>query len=68
MEDQAIIALFWERDQEAIRQTEARYGKRLLRLSCSILDSREDAEESVNDTYWKAWDTIPPQRPKYFFD
>ena len=67
MEDQAIIALFWERDQEAIRQTEARYGKRLLRLSCSILDSREDAEESVNDTYWKVWDTIPPQRPKYFF-
>ncbi len=67
MEDEAIIALFWKRDQEAIRQTDLQYGRRLQRLSRSILNDEEDAKESVNDTYWKAWDTIPPQKPNYFF-
>lgn len=67
MEDKAIIALFWKRDQEAIRQTDLQYGQRLQRLSHSILNNQEDAKETVNDTYWKAWDTIPPQRPNYFF-
>lgn len=54
MEDEAIIALFWNRDQEAIRQTDLQYGRRLQRLSRSILNDEEDAKESVNDTYWKA--------------
>lgn len=67
MEDEGIISLFWKRDEEAIRQTDLRYGKRLEGLSYSILRNQEDAKESVNDTYWKAWDTIPPQRPAYFF-
>ena len=67
MEDSAIIQLYWDRDEAAIRETEKAYGKRLQGLSQHILDSREDARECVNDTYLKTWETIPPQRPSFFF-
>lgn len=67
MEDDKIIRLFWKRDQRAIRETEASYGARLFRLASGILRNHEDAEESVNDTYLKAWNSIPPQKPRYFF-
>lgn len=67
MEDGQIIDLYFSRDEEAIRQTEAAYGGKLYNLSYRILWNREDAEESVSDTYMKAWDTIPPQRPVHFF-
>ena len=67
MDDHAIIELYWDRDEAAIRETEKAYGKRLQDLSCRILDSREDARECVNDTYLKTWETIPPQRPGFFF-
>lgn len=67
MGDAEIIDLFWNRDQNAIRETEYAYGAKLHRLSMGILSSNEDAEESVNDTYLKAWETIPPRRPEYFF-
>lgn len=67
MEDSKIIELFFSRDENAIVQTEASYGRRLLVLADNIVQSREDAEESVNDTYLKAWDTIPPQKPNHFF-
>lgn len=67
MKDRAIIELYWERDESAIRETDAAYGDRLQDLSVHILDSREDARECVNDTYWKTWETIPPQRPNHFF-
>ena len=64
MEDDKIIDLFWTRDQTAIEETGIKYGSRLQRLAMKILYSREDAEESVNDTYLSAWNTIPPQEPK----
>ena len=67
MEDSKIIELFFARSEEAIRQTELAYGKRLLVLADNILRSREDADECVNDTYLKAWDTIPPTKPRHFF-
>ena len=67
MEDRAIIELYWKRDETAIRETDAAYGDRLQDLSRHILDSREDARECVNDTYLKTWETIPPQRPNFFF-
>lgn len=67
MEDSAIIQLYWDRDEAAIRETDAVYGQRLQGLSQHILDSREDARECVNDTYLKTWETIPPQRPSFFF-
>ena len=67
MEDSQIIDLFWARDEQAIRETDAAYGRKLHVLADKIVCSHEDAEESVSDTYMKAWNTIPPQRPSYFF-
>ena len=67
MEDEKIIELFFARSEEAIRQTDIVYGKRLLNLSENIAKNEQDAQECVNDTYLRTWDTIPPQKPKYFF-
>ena len=67
MTDSQIIALFWERSEDAIRETDAVYGRRLFAVSDKILHSSQDAEESVSDTYMTAWETIPPQRPNYFY-
>lgn len=67
MEDSKILDLFWARNEEAIRETDAAYGRKLLSIAKRILQDRQDAEESLNDTYLKAWKVIPPHRPKYFF-
>ncbi len=63
MDDQTIIALYWSRDQRALGESQQKYGPFCLRLSENILASREDAEECVSDTWLRAWDTMPPQRP-----
>jgi RNA polymerase sigma-70 factor (ECF subfamily) len=63
MNDQEIIALYFARDEQAIRETDVRYGKTCMQVSMNILRSRPDAEECVNDTYLKTWDSIPPARP-----
>ena len=63
MEDTAIIALYWQRNQQAITASDEKYGKLCHSLSYHILQTREDAEECVNDTWHRAWDTMPPQRP-----
>ncbi len=67
MEDEQILALFFARDEAALARTREKYGARLMRLAQRFLASAEDAEECVSDTYFKAWDTIPPQRPTHFF-
>ena len=67
MEDEKIIDLFWERNEQAVKETDTAYGRRLYVLSNHILRNREDAEESVSDTYMEAWKTIPPERPRYFY-
>ena len=53
MEDAKSVELFWARNEDAIKETDADYGRRLNALARNILQSREDAEESVNDTYMK---------------
>ena len=63
MTDSQIIALFWERNEDAIRETDALYGRRLFVVSDKILRAPEDAQECVNDTWLKAWNAMPPQRP-----
>ena len=63
MEDQEIIRLYWDRDEAAISETERKYGAYLWKIVRNVLDDGEDARECVNDTYYAAWDTIPPQRP-----
>lgn len=67
MNDEQIIQLFFTRDEDALRQTDCRYGALLRRLSENIIRNKEDAQECVNDTYLKAWETIPPARPSHFF-
>lgn len=67
MEDGKIIELFWNRDEEAITRTDQVYGGRLQGLAERIVRCREDAQECVSDTYMKAWETIPPQRPDYLY-
>ena len=67
MEDAKIIALFWERNEQAVKETDTAYGRKLYVLSNNILNNREDAEESVSDTYMETWKSIPPKRPKYFY-
>lgn len=63
MEDPAIIELYWARDEDAITQTDRKYGPLCRSLAYNILSDREDSEECVNDTWHRAWDTMPPQRP-----
>ena len=63
MEDAKILDLYFARDEDAIRETDTAYGKRLHTLAKNILQNREDAEESVSDTYLTAWNTIPPRKP-----
>ncbi len=65
--DQEIVDLYWQRDQEAVAATERVYGVRLRNLAKNILHSQQDAEECVNDTYLKAWQTIPPTKPQCLF-
>lgn len=65
MEDNQIIELFFQRDETALTHTRERYGSRLQALAFRILGNREDAEECENDTYWRAWNSIPPQRPQF---
>ena len=67
MEDAKIIALFWERNEQAIKETDTAYGRRLYGLSNNILNNPEDAEESVSDTYMETWKSIPPKCPEFFY-
>ena len=63
MDDSTIIDLYWSRDQRAIEETAGKYGSFLFSLVWNILRSHSDTEECVNDTWGRAWDNIPPQRP-----
>ena len=64
MDDREIIELYFNRDEAAIEESQKKYGDICKSLSLRILNSREDCEESVNDTFLKAWNTIPPENPK----
>lgn len=67
MDDNQIIALFFQRNEDAIRQTDSVYGSRLFRISQNILRCQEDAQECVSDTYLRTWNAIPPTRPNSLF-
>ncbi len=64
MEDKDIIKLYWERSENAISETAKKYGRYCHYIAYQILYSDLDAEEIVNDTYLKTWNTIPPNRPE----
>ena len=64
MTDEAIIKLYFERDEEALKITEKQYGSYCFTIAHTMLASKEDAEEIVNDTLVRAWNAIPPEKPK----
>lgn len=63
MDDRQIVALYWQRSESAIAETAAKYGRYCFTIANNILQSKEDADESVSDTYLAAWNRIPPHRP-----
>lgn len=63
MEDEKIIEMFFERSEQSIRELDIKYGKVCRKLSYNIVNSRQDAEECVNDAYLGAWNAIPPVKP-----
>ena len=63
MNDQEIIDLYWARCENAIQETDQKYGKLCYRIAWNILGNVQDSEECVSDTYMKAWNAIPPSRP-----
>ncbi len=65
MDDSKIVDLYWARDEAAISESDRKYGRMLSSLSYSLLSSREDAEECVNDTYIGAWNSMPTARPDH---
>ena len=63
MEDKEIISLYWKRDERAVSETSEKYGAYCYAIACNILSSPEEAEESVNDTWFGAWESMPPHKP-----
>ena len=63
MDDSKIVELYWNRSEQAIGETDQKYGRYCYRIAYNILASKEDSEETVSDTYMTAWKTIPPHRP-----
>ena len=64
MQDINIVNLLWERDSTALSEMSEKYGKLLYTVANNILHSHQDSEETVNDTYLGAWNSIPPNRPE----
>ena len=65
MQDEKIISLYWERSQEAIAATSEKYGRYCHTVAWNILYDEQDSEECVNDTWLRAWNAMPPQRPTF---
>lgn len=63
MKDAEIVALYWDRNEDAIQQTQQKYGAYLSKIAYNILSDLEDSKECVNDTYLKAWNSMPTHRP-----
>ena len=63
MEDSEIIALFFERSEQAVAELDRKHGAAVKSTAAHILSDRLDAEECVNDTYWAVWNRIPPEKP-----
>ena len=66
MDDLQIIELYFARDEQAIKETDRKYGKMCFRVAKNLLFNNEDSEECVNDTYLTVWHKIPPTRPNNF--
>ena len=65
MDDNGIIQLYWDRNDQAINATSKKYGHYCKAIAKNILNSEEDAEECVNDTYLNAWNSMPTHWPEH---
>ncbi len=63
MEDEQIVALYWARDEAALTESDRKYGAYCQSIAWNVLRSREDADECVNDTWLRAWNAMPPEKP-----
>ena len=63
MSDEQIVDLYWQRDEQAIKETDIKYKKFLISVAYNIVNDMRDSEECLNDTYIGAWNSIPPARP-----
>lgn len=63
MNDEAILALYFARDEQAVAETDRKYGPYCFTIANAILENQSDSEETVSDTWLRAWDTIPPKKP-----
>ena len=66
LSDEAIIQLYWKREERAIEETDLKYGKYLYTIAYNIVHDHLDCEECLNDTYLGTWNQIPPTRPTVF--
>lgn len=64
MEDTQIVDLFWARDEQALRETEIKFASLCRSVAARFLPTAEDAEECLNETWLRAWNSIPPKRPE----
>lgn len=65
MDDSQIVALYWQRDEQAIVETDAKYGSYCMKISQNILSDRANSEENVNDAYLHAWEAMPSLTTDY---
>ncbi len=63
MSDEKIVELYWQRDEQAIKETDIKYRRFLISVAHNIVQDMRDSEECLNDTYTGAWNSIPPSRP-----
>ena len=63
LEDQKIVALFFERNENAIARLSEKYEKTCKKIAFNVLRNESDAEECVNDAYLAVWEAIPPKKP-----
>ena len=66
MNDEQIVQLYWDRSEQAIAESQSKYGAYCHAIAFGVLKNQEDSEEVVNDTYFALWNAIPPKRPNRF--
>ena len=65
MDDRQIISLFFQRDEQALTETDRKYHRYCRKIAVQILQDQEDADEALNDTWFAAWNSIPPHEPAH---
>ncbi len=63
MDDKEIVDLYWSRSENAIKETDSKYGSYCRKIAMNIVEDSGDSDECINDTYLSAWNTMPENRP-----